>query len=145
MRARWNTSNFCNTYICCLSQETLSNMKGNFLILLVTENTTYTPFDFVYTKIMLYTQQILLSQSDQSCLYRDTSCISTNTDVYVVYPQLHPVYAQIRVVSQHIELYIQGHMLFTYGYKMYYMFECIRCLNQLGIWLQKFKYPRKVK
>ena len=79
-------------------------MKGNFLILLVTANTTYTTFDVVYTKIMLYTQQFLFSQSDKSCLYKDTSCISTNTDVYVVYPQLHPVYAQIRVVSQHIQL-----------------------------------------
>ena len=43
---------------------TLSNMKGNFLILLVTANTVYTTFDVVYTTIMLYTQQILLSQSD---------------------------------------------------------------------------------
>ena len=39
-------------------------MKGNFLILLVTANTTYTTFDVVYTPIMLHTQQILLSQSD---------------------------------------------------------------------------------
>ena len=93
-------------------------MKGNFLILLVTANTTYTTFHVVYTKIMLYTQQVLFSQSDQSCLYRDTSCISMNTDVYVVYPQLHPVYAQIRVVSQHIQLYIQGHMLCTYGHNI---------------------------
>ena len=94
-------------------------MKGNFLILLVTANTTYTTFDVVYTKIMLYTQQFLFSQSDKSCLYKDTSCISTNTDVYVVYPQLHPVYAQIRVVSQHIQLYIQGYMLCTYRHNMY--------------------------
>ena len=46
------------------SQKTLSNMKGNFRILLVTANTTYTTFDVVYTKIMLYTEQILFSQSD---------------------------------------------------------------------------------
>ena len=74
------------------SQElwTLSNMRGNFLILLVTANTTYTTFDVVYTEIMFYTQQVL---------YRDTSCISTDTYVYVMYSQLHPVYAQIRVVS----------------------------------------------
>ena len=39
-------------------------MKGNFLILLVTANTTYTTFDVVYTEIMLYTQQVLFSQSD---------------------------------------------------------------------------------
>ena len=52
-------------------------MKGNFLILLVTANTTYTTFDgvytkimlytqnnVVYTKIMLYTQQSLFNQSD---------------------------------------------------------------------------------
>ena len=39
-------------------------MKGNFLISLATVNTTYTTFDVVYTKIMLYTQQNLFSQSD---------------------------------------------------------------------------------
>ena len=57
---------------------TLSSRKGKLLISLVTENTTYTTFDVVYTK-MLYTQQVSFSQSDKSCLYRDTSCISTNT------------------------------------------------------------------
>ena len=55
---------------------------------------------------MLYTQQVLFSQSYQSCIYRDKSCISTNTDVNVVSPQLHPVYTQTRVVSQHIQLHI---------------------------------------
>ena len=94
-------------------------MKGNFLILLVTANTTYTTFDVVYTKIMLDTQQVLFSQSDKSCLYKDTSRIFTNTDVYVAYPKLHPVYTQIRVVSQHIQLYIQGHMLCTYRHNMH--------------------------
>ena len=39
-------------------------MKGKFLILMVTANKTYTTFDVVYTKIMLCTQHILLSQSD---------------------------------------------------------------------------------
>ena len=43
---------------------TLSNMKGNFLMLLVTANTTYTAFDVVLHKIMLYTQQDLFNQSD---------------------------------------------------------------------------------
>ena len=103
-------------------------MKGNFLILLVTANTTYTAFDLVYTKIMLYTQQFLFSQSDKSWLYKDTNCISTNTDVYVVYPQLHPVYAQIRVVSQHIKLYIHGHMLYIRMNTI-----CIKCLNEDSI------------
>ena len=81
-------------------------MKGNFLISLVTANTTYTTFDVVYTKIMMCTQQVLFSQSDQSCVHRDTSCISTNTDVYFVYPKPHPVYAQTRVVPPQIQLCI---------------------------------------
>ena len=88
---------------------TLFNMKGHLLISLVTANTTYTTFDVVYTKIMLYTQQVLFSQSDKSCLYRDTSCISTtrssvrtstccmSTDT-VVYPGTHVVYLQIQHV-----------------------------------------------
>ena len=88
-------------------------MKGNFLILLVTANTTYTTFDVVYTEIMLYTQQVLFSQSDQSCLYRDTA-VYPRTQMFMLC-----VHSHIQCTHKHvlylntIQLYIQGHMLCT--------------------------------
>ena len=102
-----SSSSFCHTMY-----RTLSYTKGNFLRSLVTANTTYTTFDVVYTKIMLYSQQALVSQSDLSCLSR-------NTDVYVVYPQPHAVYAQTRVVPPQIQLCIQEHMLGTCRHNMF--------------------------
>ena len=51
-------------FLVMIKKLTLSDMKGNFPILLVTADTTYITFDVVYTKIMLYTQQVLFSQAD---------------------------------------------------------------------------------
>ena len=87
-------------------------MKGNFLVLLVTVNTTYITFDVVYTKIMLYTQQALSSfirlklfiqrhelyihkHSCLCCVSTTTSSVRTNTCYIsthtVVYPKTHVV------------------------------------------------------
>ena len=58
-------------------------MKGNFLISLVTANTTYTTFDVVYSKIMLYTLQVLFSNPIKA-VYTETRVVHPQTQMFLL-------------------------------------------------------------
>ena len=115
---------------------TLSSMKGNFLISLVTANTTYTTFDVVYTKVMLYTHK-LCSTNQVKVVDTEIRAVYPRTDVYVVYLQLHQVYEQTLVVSPQMLLYVQAHMLCTHRHNMYQMYNRrLSCMSDYRNYIQ---------
>ena len=111
----------------CEIIRTLSNMKGNFLILLVTANTTYTTFGVVYTKIMLYTKQFLFSQSEKSC-YTKTRAVYPRTQMFMLC-----IHSYIQCTHKYV-LYLNTYSCISRDTCCVPTdATCLRCLNENSI------------